>query len=283
MGVNRDAAGFTSSTATRSWNSTDSVVYALGIGCGIDELSFSTDDTRGLDQRAVPTMAVVLAVPGPEIAAAMGDYDRRKLVHGSQTTVVHSAIPAAGSVEYSSTILGVYDKGSGAAVETEIRAVDPSTGEPVFTNRSVAFIRGDGGWGGDRGPSQPEATPPDRKPDHVVTQHVADNQALIYRLSGDRNPLHSDPGFARAAGFDRPILHGLCTYGMVGRALLAEVCGGDADAFGELSARFVAPVFPGDDLAISIWETEPGVAVFDGRRDGGGPVIAGRFLKAAQG
>ncbi|GAA1845838.1 MaoC family dehydratase [Actinomadura bangladeshensis] len=280
MGVNRDAAGFTSSTATRTWSSTDSVVYALGIGCGVDELAFSTDDMRGVEPRAVPTMGVVLAVPGPEIAAAMGDYDRRKLVHGSQTTIVHSAIPAAGTIEYSSTILGVYDKGSGAAVETEIRATDPATGAPVFTNRSVAFIRGDGGWGGDRGPSQPPATPPERKPDHVVTRHVADNQALIYRLSGDRNPLHSNPEFARAAGFERPILHGLCTYGMVGRALLQQVCGGDADAFGELTARFVAPVFPGDDLVISIWATEPGVAVFEGRRDEEQLVIAGRFLTA---
>jgi acyl dehydratase len=280
MGVNRDAAGATTSTRTRRWSSTDSVIYALGVGCGPDELAHATDDTQGVEPRALPTMAVVLALPGPEIAAAMGDYDRRKLVHGSQTTIVHSAIPSAGSVDHSSTILGVYDKGSGAAVETETRATDSATGEPVFTTRSVAFIRGDGGWGGDRGPSQPAHRTPERKPDHVVTQHVAGNQALIYRLSGDRNPLHSDPAFARAAGFERPILHGLCTYGMVGRALLRHVCDGDVDAFGELSTRFVAPVYPGDDLAVAIWSVAPGTAVLEARTGADRLVITGTFTTA---
>jgi acyl dehydratase len=283
MGVNRDAAGATTSTRTREWSTTDSVIYALGVGCGADELAYATDDTRGAEPRALPTMAVVLALPGPEITAAMGDYDRRKLVHGSQTTIVHSPIPAAGAVDYNSTILGVYDKGSGAAVETETRATDSVTGKPMFTNRSVAFIRGDGGWGGDRGPSQPAHQPPERKPDHLVTQHVADNQALLYRLSGDRNPLHSDPAFARAAGFERPILHGLCTYGVVGRVLLRDVCGGDVDAFGELSARFVSAVYPGDDLAIAIWLTGPGTAVFEGRRAESQLVITGTFATAQPG
>jgi acyl dehydratase len=222
-------------------------------------------------------MPVVLAVPGREITAAMGDYDRRKLVHGSQSTTLHSRIPAAGTIEYDSTIVGVYDKGSGAAVETETRALDAATGQPMFTNRSVAFIRGEGGWGGDRGPSAPSAQVADHPPDHVVRYRIADNQALIYRLSGDRNPLHADPAFAIAAGFDRPILHGLCTYGFVGRALLQSACAGAVERFGEMSARFMAPVYPGDPLSVAIWIAQDGSAVFEGRRNDEQLVISGTF------
>lgn len=277
MGLNHAAAGATSSTQTRSWNTTDSVIYALGVGCGPDEVAFATDDTRGLQQLALPTMAVVLALPGREIAAAMGDYDRRMLVHGSQTTLIHSVIPAAGSIDYSSEIIGVYDKGSGAAVETETRATDSATGRPMFTNRSVAFIRGEGGWGGDRGPSAPSRRTPERGPDHMVRFQIAENQALIYRLSGDRNPLHSDPSFAQTAGFKRPILHGLCTYGYIGRALLQEVCDGATDAFSELSARFVAPVYPGDALSVAIWLLDDELVSFEGHRNDEQLVISGTF------
>jgi acyl dehydratase len=275
MGLNVDCVGFRSSPTTREWTEHESVLYALGVGCGTDELSFCTDDTRGVPLQALPTMAVVLAVPGPEIAKAMGDYDRRMLVHGSQSTVVHNPLPAAGSISYSSQIVGVYDKGSGAAVETRTSAVDSATGEALFDNTSVAFIRGAGGWGGDRGPSDGRPTVRDREPDHSVDFDVAANQALIYRLSGDRNPLHSEPRFAQAAGFDRPILHGLCTYGYVGRALLSFACEGDVARFGTMSARFVTPMYPGDRLTVAMWRIDEGNTAFEGRRNGDQLVIAG--------
>ena len=275
MGLNVDCAGTFTSATERSWTSQDSVLYALGVGAGPNELAYSTDDTRGTPNLALPTMAVVLAVPGPEIAKAMGDFDRRKLVHGSQTTILHGVLPAAGSVSYSSRIANVFDKGSGAAVETETVAVDSATGESLFTNRSVAFIRGAGGWGGDRGPSGARPMTADREPDHRIEFVVADNQALIYRLSGDRNPLHSDPNFARAAGFDRPILHGLCTYGFVGRALLDFACDGDPSRLRALSARFVAPMYPGERLTVAMWTVDESNTAFEGRRNGDQVVIAG--------
>jgi acyl dehydratase len=275
MGLNHDAAGAVSSPAMRTWTTSDCVIYALGVGAGTSELRFATDDTRGCAATALPTMAVVLAVPGPEIARAMGDYDRSKLVHGSQTTIVHSPVPAAGSIRYTTSITGIYDKGSGATVETETVAIDSASDEPVFTNRSVAFIRGEGGWGGDRGPATAKTPLPDRAPDWNVEFAIAGNQALIYRLSGDRNPLHSDPRSARAAGFDRPILHGLCTYGFVGRALLDHACSGDLDQFRTMSARFVAPVYPGDRLSVAMWSLGDGNTAFEGHRNGTELVITG--------
>ena len=134
--------------------------------------------------------------------------------------------------------------------------------KPLFTNVSSVFIRGEGGWGGDRGPSGPQNVPPDRTPDHQVTYQTSPDQALIYRLSGDRNPLHSDPSFAAMGGFDRPILHGLCTYGFTGRALLHTLCGSDVNRFRHIEGRFASPVLPGDALTVAMWETGDGDAVF---------------------
>jgi acyl dehydratase len=148
-------------------------------------------------------------------------------------------------------------------------------GAPLFTTSMGAFIRGEGGWGGDRGPSS-RFEAPDREPDHEVTYPTRTDQALLYRLSGDRNPLHSDPKFAAMAGFPRPILHGLCTYGFTGRALLHTVCGGDPAGFRSMSGRFSSPVFPGESLTVRVWVEGDGEAVFqtlgpDGRvvLDGG--------------
>lgn len=276
-GLNHDCAGTVSSPSTRAWTNLDSVIYALGVGAGPDELAFATDDTRGVEPRALPTMAVVLAKPGEDIAKAMGDFDRSKLVHGSQTTIVHSPLPAAGTVEWVTRIVGVYDKGSGAAVETEMVATDAATGADLFTNRSVAFVRGEGGWGGERGPASTLPTVPEREPDQLIDYAIAPNQALLYRLTGDRNPLHSDPAYAARAGFDRPILHGLCTYGFVARALLAHACDGDVEQFRAMSARFVAPMFPGDTLSVALWRLDGGATVFAGYRDGDKPVITGGF------
>jgi len=125
-----------------------------------------------------------------------------------------------------------------------------------------AFIRGEGGWGGDRGPSGAQNVPPERGPGHTITYQTSPDQALIYRLSGDRNPLHSDPSFATAAGFDKPILHGLCSYGFTGRALLHALCGSESARFKSMEGRFSSPVIPGEALTVAIWTTGDGEAVF---------------------
>ena len=152
--------------------------------------------------------------------------------------------------------------GKAAVVVTETVATDLADGQPLFTNVSSAFIRGEGGWGGDRGPSGPQNVPPERDPDHRVTYQTSPDQALTYRLSGDHNPLHSDPSFAAMGGFERPILHGLCTYGFTGRALLHTLCGGDASRFRHVEGRFASPVVPGDALTVTMWELGDGAGVF---------------------
>ena len=175
------------------------------------------------------------------------------LVHGEQRIVLHDELPPSGEVSTVATLSAMYDKGKGAVIEITADSTSVATGELLFTNVMSAFIRGEGGWGGDRGPSGPRNQPPDRAPDHSVTYRTSVDQALVYRLSGDRNPLHSDPSFAALAGFDRPILHGLCTFGFTGRALLHAAAGSDPARVRSIEARFSSPVFPGEALTIEIW------------------------------
>jgi acyl dehydratase len=193
------------------------------------------------------------------------------LVHAEQAFELHEPLPVAGTVRTVSSVTGIYDKGSGALVAMEATAVDPETGEAVITSRSSAFIRGEGGFGGDRGPRD-EWAAPDRKPDHQVTYVTRPEQALVYRLSGDRNPLHSDPAFAARAGFDRPILHGLCTYGVTGRALLHALAGSDPARFTSMAGRFSSPVMPGESLTVSLW-ADGGTALFRTTKEDGTVVI----------
>jgi acyl dehydratase len=246
----------------------------VGIGAGVGELAFTTENTANVTQQVFPTFAVVIGWGrGGGAMAKVGSFNPALLVHGQQAITLHKPIPVEGSVTMTSKIVGIYDKGKAAVVASETEAVDNADGTPLFTTLSSAFIRGEGGWGGDRGPSGPVNVPPERAPDHQVTYRTSPDQALIYRLSGDRNPLHSDPSFAAMGGFDRPILHGLCTYGFTGRALLHTVAGSDPARFHHVEGRFSAPVIPGDDLTISVWETGEGEAVFTTARTDGTLVI----------
>jgi len=274
MPLNYDAAGAKSEPGEGQWDSKDALLYALGVGCGTGDLAFTTENTKGVPQQALQTMGVVLGSPGGGLWDAVGEINWVMLVHAEQAITLHKPLAVSGKVRTVGTLLGIYDKGSGALVSSENVSVDAETGEPLFTTRTAAFIRGEGGWGGDRGPSV-KRTPPEREPDKVITYSTREDQALIYRLSGDRNPLHSDPSFAAAAGFDKPILHGLCTYGFTGRALLEGLCGGDATKFKHMEARFSSPVFPGDDLTVSMWVTGEGEAFFQTRRNADTVVIDG--------
>jgi acyl dehydratase len=282
MPLNPDAVGSESKPGEHRWTSKDALLYAIGVGAGVDELPFTTENTQDVDQQVLPTMAVVLGTPGPGAWEKVGQFNPAMLVHGEQAVELHRPIPVEGGVRTVSKIVGIYDKGSGGVIASEAKSVDIDSGEPMFTTRSSAFIRGEGGFGGDRGPSGPRNVPPERPPDHTVTYTTDRDQALVYRLSGDRNPLHSDPKFAAMGGFDRPILHGLCSYGFTGRALLHTLCGSDPARFRSMEARFSSPVFPGDDLTVDMWMIGDGEAVFRTSRTGGTVVIdAGRCTFAA--
>lgn len=258
MPINPDAAGTVSEPAEASWTSKDSLLYALGVGAGATdptgfELEFTTENTADVEQRALPTMPVVInASGGGNVMSAIGTFDWAMLVHGEQSVALHQPLPVAGTATMQGKVAAIYDKGKAAVVVLENEAKD-ANGKPLFTTSMSAFIRGEGGWGGDRGPSGPRNVAPDRDPDHVVSYDTRTDQALLYRLNGDRNPLHSDPSFAALAGFPKPILHGLCTYGFTGRALLHAVCGSDPARFKSMEGRFSTPVMPGDRLDVKIW------------------------------
>jgi acyl dehydratase len=260
MPLNPEAVGTESEPYEASWTSKDALLYAVGIGAGVDELSFTTENTAGVDQRVFPTFAVVIGWGAGSAMRSIGSFNPAMLVHGQQAITLHRPIPVQGTATMTGKVLAMYDKGKAGVVVTATEAV--MDGVPLFTNTSSAFIRGEGGWGGERGPSGPQNVPPERAPDHEVTYQTSPDQALIYRLSGDRNPLHSDPAFAAMGGFDRPILHGLCSYGFTGRALLHTLCDGDPERFRHVEARFASPVLPGEALTIRMWEQGDGEAVF---------------------
>ena len=265
MAINPKAVGAVGEPVERSWTSKDCLLYALGVGAGaedpLSELEFTTENSHGVDQKVLPTFAVIAGSAGAPWKE-VGEFDFARLVHGEQSFEVNGPIPPDGTVEVTGRIAEIWDKGSGAVVVTECESVDKDSGEVRFRTRASAFIRGEGGFGGERGPSGGAFEIPDRDPDHSVQYRTRPDQALLYRLSGDRNALHSDPAFAARAGFDRPILHGLCTFGFTGRALLHSLCGDDPSAFKSMSARFTSPVFPGDELTVKIWRTGAGEAVF---------------------
>lgn len=257
---------------TRTWTATDALLYALAVGAGqpdpTAELAFTTEHSAGVRQRVLPTYAIVLAqFGGPQ--AALAGVDLTRLLHAEQALTLYRPLPVAGSVELTSTVTDVFDKGSGALVVTETRAVAPDDGRPLFATRSSVFLRGAGGFGGERGPTGAFGVP-EREPDVVLRFPTAVNQALLYRLTGDRNPLHSDPAFAAAAGFQRPILHGLATYGITVRLLLGEF-GGELSS---VEGRFTKPVTPGDELVVSAWRTDE--AVVFRTASGSGEVVLDR-------
>jgi len=272
--LNIAAVGAVAGPLERFWTSTDCLLYALGIGAGEEDLAFTTENTESVAQQVYPTFAVIPGVTIPDVMTHVGPYDRSKLVHAEQSIELAGPLPVEGRVTVTSRITEIADKGSGALVRVATDAVDPDSGDLRFRCVSSVFIRGEGGFGGPRGESV-RIEVPDREPDHRVTYPTRRDQALLYRLSGDRNPLHSDPAFARRGGFSRPILHGLCTYGFTGRALLAFLCDNDPARFRSMHGRFTSPVLPGDQLTVAIWRQDDG-AVFETRAEGERVVLVGQ-------
>jgi acyl dehydratase len=277
MPINPDAAtGEWSDYTERSWSSKDCLLYAVGVGAGAPdptgkELEFTTENSKDVKQRVLPTFPVIIGGAGTGMRN-IGTFNPAMLVDGGRTVELARELPVEGTIRSRGRVTGVYDKGSGAVIASESESIDAASGELLFTLRSNVFIRGEGGFGGERGPSGPRHVPPDRAPDHQATYDTRADQALLYRLSGDRNPLHSDPEFAKMAGFPKPILHGLCTYGFTGRALLHELCGSDPSRFRSMEGRFSKPVFPGDSLTVKMW-VDGNQAVFFAETQNGDVVI----------
>jgi acyl dehydratase len=234
----------------------DTMLYALGVGCGSDpdeagDLKFVYE--RGLV--ALPTMAVVLAYPGNWLESEASTVDYSKVLHGEQTLTLHRPLAPSGTVIGRTRNVDLIDKGAnrGAVLFTERTIIDKASGQPLAALRSTAMLRGDGGFGGKASPQPLPHKLPDTAPARHVDIKVPTNAALVYRLSGDRNPLHADPKAAAAGGFAKPILHGLCTYGIAGRAIIRACCGNDPAGLTALQVRFSSPVYPGETIRTEMW------------------------------
>lgn len=269
MPIDPSKVGTEGKPVLRDWTFPKALLYALGVGASVDELQFTTNK----HQKVLPTFAVIVGGGGVPLGE-IGTFNPVMLVHGEQAIEVFGEIPTDGQVRSQGRIAGIYDKGSGAAIEMASESRDAETGELRFRTRSTVFLRGEGGFGGDRGPTGPKNVPPSRAPDLTRTYATREDQALLYRLSGDWNPLHSDPELARRAGFPRPILHGLCTYGFTGRALLHDLCGSEPARFRSMEGRFARPVFPGQSLTIEMWHDGEGAAIFQTVNDAGDVVLS---------
>jgi acyl dehydratase len=265
------ALGATIAPYSSSWDADDVILYHLGIGAGIGKPTDAAELAYTYEQKLVvlPSFAVVPAfqglmmavtgqVPGLAVNPVM-------VLHGEQDVEIHRPIPTSGTVEHRSRVSSLYDKGKAAlfTIETE----SGPAGDPLFTNRFTIFARGEGGFGGDTNSPAPGNEPPDREPDTVVESPTMSHQALIYRLSGDKNPLHADPDFAKLGGFDTPILHGLCTFGIVCKAVVDTVLGGDVNAVARYQVRFTGVVFPGETVVTSMWRDGDRIVLSAGTKE----------------
>ncbi|MET9466345.1 MaoC/PaaZ C-terminal domain-containing protein [Streptomyces sp. NPDC006544] len=266
-----------------SWDHKDVQLYHLGLGAGIpatdpDELRYTLESKL----HVLPSFATVagagmammggLAAPGIEVNLAA-------VLHGGQSIELHRPIPVKGQAHSTAKVAAVYDKGKAAVIVLRTEVADADG--PLWTSDAQIFVRGEGGFGGDRGPSV-STEPPDRAPDRIEERTIREEQALLYRLSGDWNPLHADPEFAKTAGFDQPILHGLCSYGMTLKAVVDTVLGGDVSRVRAYRTRFAGIVFPGETLRIRMWEEPDRVRVTVSAADrDDAPVLADTVVEYA--
>jgi 3-hydroxyacyl-CoA dehydrogenase/3a,7a,12a-trihydroxy-5b-cholest-24-enoyl-CoA hydratase len=260
----KQALGAKLETIESSWNEDKLILYALGIGVG---LGVSQVDPKRVLQytyenglKAMPTYGVI-----PMFSAVGGlfnipglSFNPMMLLHGEQyTEILAPPLPTSADIVTEGTISGIFDKGKGALVTVDFVTSDKRTKKPLLKNVMSAFIRGEGGFGGDAKSPEPGNTPPDRAPDFVVESPTLSSQALLYRLSGDKNPLHVDPMMAKMGGFDVPILHGLCTFGYLGRAVIETCTDDEPERFKAIQVRFSKPVFPGETIVSQLWKVSP--------------------------
>jgi acyl dehydratase len=244
-------------TVVQDFTRRDTILYALGVGAALGDPT-NADELRFVNERtliALPTMAIVLAAPPFWFDDPAFGIDWRKLVNAGQVLELHAPLPVEGQIKTVLTIDALWDKGAAkGSILASSRRVSDGDGRLLATIQQTHLLRGDGGFGGP--PPPPEEVPklPERAPDRTVDLATRPEQALLYRLSGDYNPLHIDPEVATAAGFDRPILHGSCTFGLAGRAILRACCGNDPSKLRRLGARFSRPVYPGETLRTEIWQ-----------------------------
>lgn len=265
--------------ATATWDRDDVILYHLGLGAGVpatdpNELEYCYEGKL----KVLPTFGVLPVFP--TLAGMVGldgmDFNPMMLLHGEQEITLHKPLPTRAKVTNSGRIENVFDKGKGATVVVAAETRDEE-GDLLCTNRFVAFIRGEGGWGGDPGPA-PGNEPPDREPDLVAESSTLPQQALLYRLSGDKNPLHADPDMAKLGGFDTPILHGLCSYGIVAKAVVDHALGGVVTSVAGFAARFGGVLFPGETLVTRMWRTDEGIVVHADCKERGTKVITNSLM-----
>ena len=270
------ALGAAISGGTARWDRDKVILYHLGIGAGVpqtdaNELTYTYEK----DLKVLPSFGVIPAF------AAMGglgavpgiSFNPMMLLHGEQDLEIRKAIPVEAEVETSGKVAGIYDKGKAALVVVETETKVKGESDPLFVNRFSLFLRGEGGFGGDSGPAAGN-TPPDRAPDKVVESPTLPQQALLYRLSGDKNPLHADPGFAKMGGFDVPILHGLGWCGLVGKAVVDNAPGGDTAAVARYQAPSPGVFFPAETMVTSYWQDGKTILVESKSKERGTPVIS---------
>lgn len=262
--IDASLVGFELPALVHRWTVRDVILYALAVGATADDLDLVYE---GRGPHVLPTFA---AIPSSHFLFPMLDaldFEIGDLLHGEQSILVHRPIPPEAQVETTRRCVAVWDKGSAAVLVWE--SVSSDGDGPLFTTTGSSFIRGAGGFGGERGPGGARNAPPERPPDVALSVTTSPDQAALYRLCGDLNPMHIDPAVARAAGYDRPFLHGLCTYGAVARALVGAVCDGVPERVEAYEARFTGLVFPGDTLQVRAWSTAADEAVLDVRTERG--------------
>jgi acyl dehydratase len=269
--ISRDLVGMTFDPVPFKWDAKDVMLYAVGVGAKPEgELEFVFE---GKGPKVLPTYAVIPGMFSMGGLVSNVEINLAMLLHGEQSITLHREIPPEAEVKVTGRIAEVWDKGKAAVIGSEGIVSDDKG--VLLTAKATLFIRGAGGFGGDRGPSTAGLNqPPDRRPDIVVEEPTRPEQGAIYRLSGDRNPIHIDPDFAKMAGFEKPFMHGLCTYGIVGRAILRSLCGGDPARFKSFDARFADQVYFGDTIVTKIWKVADGDAIVQAETHKGNVVLS---------
>jgi len=259
---------------TSEWDESRIILYHLGVGAGNPptdpgELAYTYE--AGL--KVLPSFATVPPFQGMMAVSQVEglDVNLALLLHGEHEIELPGPIPTSAGASHEGRVTGLYDKQKAAVLVVEVTTTD-SSGRILFVNRGSLFLRGEGGFGGDKGPSSPPG-PPERKPDHIVESPTLPQQALLYRLNGDRNPLHADPAFAALGGFDRPILHGLATYGIACKAVVDAALGGDVTKVSRYRARFAGVVFPGETIVTRMWVEDTFVHLESVTSERGAPVL----------